>query len=108
MGMMLTAFDYMTNAIFSDPNIGVDAELITMRMAAPQPIRVLLRSPDEIADWNGGSFVVGTVLLEIRIVDVPDLAEADTIRFGGKTYTIRGVPQKDAEGLSWLAQASEI
>lgn len=101
---MATAFDYMTDALFNDPNMTHTAMWRLMGVGTPTEIKVLKRSPDEIAEWNSGSFVVGTLLLEIKIADVPDLTEADTIEIDGVPHTIRGVPQRDAEGLTWLVQ----
>lgn len=105
---MATAFDFMTDALFADPNMTDAAEWRELGVGSPVSIKVLKRAPDQIADWNGGSYVVGTLLLEIKIADVPDLAETDTIEIGGTLYEVKGKPQKDAEGLTWLAQARSV
>ena len=105
---MATAFDFMTDALFNDLNMADDATWQQLGVGSPVAIKVLKRAPDEIADWNGGSYVVGTLFLEIRIADVPNLAETDTITIGGTTYVIKGAPQRDAEGLTWLATAREV
>lgn len=105
---MPTAFDFMTEALFGDPNMAEDAEWRMQGVSPATAIKVLKRTPDEIADWNGGSFVVGTLLLEVKIADVPDLAEGDTITIGVMPYEIKSKPQKDAEGLTWLTQARAV
>lgn len=105
---MATAFDFMTEALFGDPNMADDAEWRMLGVGDPVTTKVLKRAPDEIAEWNGGSYVVGTLLLEIKIADVPDLAETDTIEIGGTLYEVKGKPQKDAEGLTWLTTARAV
>jgi hypothetical protein len=88
----LTAFDLATDSLFSDHSLAVDAHFRLGGTGDLQAIRMIRAMPDRLASFGEGRFVVDTVLLNIRLADVPVLAAGDTVEIAGQLYEIRGTP----------------
>lgn len=94
------------DVLFAAPNIGEQA---TWRPggAGGSPIRVIRRQPDQVVGFGDTRALLPTVLLEMRVVDAPTLAEGDAIVIGGSTFRILAAPKLDALGLVLTAEAAE-
>lgn len=81
--------------------LGVDA-VYTPAGGDPVTIKVMPRRPDEVLDIGETMIVTGTNIFDIRIADIEEPAEGDTLEFKGKTYVVQGPPQaRDPDRLIW-------
>jgi len=101
----MTAFAIATDILFTDPHLSLEAVYRAGGAGAGQPVRVIRRAPDRLANFGEGRFVTESVLLDLRISDVAELAEGDTLEIEGVFYEIRSKPLRDSERLIWAAEA---
>ena len=60
-------------------------------------------------DWGIGSFgetrlLAAATVIEVRTVEVLELAEDDVFEIGGETFVVQGEPVRDGERLVWTAE----
>lgn len=96
----MTAFTAAIDALFGDPHLSV-AATYTPAAGSPVAVRVIWSKSDEV--WHGlqTGLVAPKLVADLRVSDVADPAEDDTIEIGGTTYTVDGAPRRDREGLVW-------
>jgi hypothetical protein len=104
----LTAFDLAMDSLFADQNLAVDALLRVGGTGPALAIRVIRAMPDGFASFGEGRFVVDTVLLNIRLVDVPVLTAGDTVEIVGQLHEVQGTPTRDTDRLAWRAEARAL
>lgn len=96
----MTAFAAAADALFVDPHLSV-AATYTPAAGSPLDVRVIWSKPDEV--WHGlqTGLVAPKLVADLRVSDVADPAEGDTIEIEGVTYTVDGAPMRDRERLVW-------
>lgn len=105
-------FAAAVDAMFSDPVIARDALYRITWHGGSTPVRIILRTPDEITEFNGSRYVSDTMLIDVRVSDVPELAPGNIFELLdasgnslGEWYEIQGEPRRDSERLIWKAEA---
>jgi len=101
----MTAFAHALDILFTDPNLSLAALYRAGGAGAGQPVRVIRRMPDRLANFGEGRFVTDAVMVDLLIAEVPDLAAGDTLEIGNALYELRGQPLRDSERLTWAAEA---
>ena len=98
---MTNAFAMAVTAMFTDPNMAVDATWYEGGVGAGAPVRIITRQPDTTTGFGAAQLWSETMLADIRVADAPTLAEGDTFDIGGDSYTVQGEPKRDREMLIW-------
>ena len=100
----MTAFAFAVGALFEDDNLAKDAIWRAGGAGAGISVRVIVQSPERIADLGGGRFVATGRLLDCRTDEIADLETGDTFEINGETLIVQGEPLHDAEALIWKAE----
>lgn len=100
----MTVFAAAIDDLFADPNLARDAIWRVGGSGEGTPVRVVLRTPDQVTNFGAGRFVTTSRMLDVRTADVPSLDAGDTFEIGAETFTVQGEPLRDAEGLIWSAE----
>jgi hypothetical protein len=103
--MIATAFAAAIDALFADPNLGIDAVYRAGGADPGVPVRVILRRPDRIDVFGETRIATETLVIEVRVSDVAAPASGDTIELDGAVYVIQGEPIRNAERLVWTIEA---
>ncbi len=101
----MTAFAAAIDALFADPNLGLDA---VYRAGGADPavtVRVILRRPDRVGEFGETRIVTETLLIDVRVSEAAAPTEGDTFDVGGVLYVIQGAPIRDAARLVWTVEA---
>jgi hypothetical protein len=96
MSALATALD----ALFADGNIGRDA-VYTPAAGIPFPVRVIARRGDLVSEFAERRVAAATVVLDLRLSEVPDPRAGDRIELGGEVLAVQGAPIRDSERLIW-------
>ena len=104
----MSAFAAAVAALFRDRNMAHDALWRAGGVFEPTPVRVIPRAPDEDVRWGEARARVPTQVFQLRISEVPELADGDTLEVEGVFWRIKGQPQRDAPRLVWTAEAVEL
>ena len=64
-------------------------------------VRVVTKRPDEVLDFGESRVVAATTVAEVRVSEVPDPQEGDTLEIGDAVFVVQGAPRRDAERLIW-------
>ena len=94
--------------LFADPNIARAAIWRAGRIGVGVPVRIVARRPDSVAEFGATRLAVETTLFDLRVSEVPDLAEGDTLDLAGETFVIQGTPRRDAARLVLTAEARPV
>jgi hypothetical protein len=103
----MTAFQEMIDALFADAAL---ARTVTYTPVAglPQTIRAVIRSPDRIVDVREMAIHTPTVVVDVRVSDVPDPNQGDTLTIDTFLYVVQGEPVRDAENLVWTLDCTRL
>lgn len=97
----MTAFENALNQLFTDSNLSVIA---TYAPAAggSSSIRVVRRAPPSLITGGGmySDAVLPAYLIDVRVSDVAQPAEGDTITIGSDTFEVKSF-EYDSEKLAW-------
>lgn len=105
----MTAFAAALGVLFADPNLGTSAIYRAGGVSGGgETVRVVRKAPDQMGNFNGGSFVTDTVELDVLISACPDLAKGDQFDVDGEVFEIVGEPARDAGRLLWRANARAL
>lgn len=99
----MDAFSAAMDAIFADRNMAADAWY--HGDADPRIVRVIRRRPDAVESFGAGQFITDTVLLDVRIADVPELRVGHVFVLDSEEYEVRAEPQRDTRRLVWQVEA---
>ena len=102
---MTTAFAAALEALFADPNLGVDAVYRAGGADPGMPVRVIVQQPDRIGNFGETRIVAATLVIDVRVSEVATPAEGDIIEMNGTVYVVQGEPIRDAERLIWTLEA---
>jgi hypothetical protein len=105
--MVMNAFTAAIDALFTDPNLSVDAIYCAGGGEAPgTTVRAIVRQPDRIGNFGGTRIAAATLVIDVRVSEVAAPAEGDTIEMSGTVYVIQGEPIRDAERLVWTIEGA--
>ena len=101
----MTVFAAAIDTLFFDANLAGDA---VYRAGGADPgiaVKVIVRRPDRIGDFGDTRIASQTMTLDIRVSEIAQPAEGDTLDVDGLTYIIQGEPLRDAERFVWTIEA---
>lgn len=101
----MTVFTAAIDALFADPNLGLDAVYRAGGADPGVPVRVIVRQPDRVGTFGEARIVAATLIIDVRVGELADPAEGDTLDIGGAVFVIQGEPFRDAERLVWTSEA---
>lgn len=104
----MSGFAAPVDALFRNPVLGVDALYRSGGAGEPVPVRAIRRAPDRIASFTEGRFVTDSVIIDLRVAEVPGLARGDTLEIAGALFEVMSDPVRDGERLIWSAEARAI
>jgi len=97
----MSVFEAALGRIFGHPSMAVAAVWISATTSEERPIRVIRRAPDRITDFGAGRFVSETMIVDVRLSDLPDPRPGDLIVIGSDSFILQGEPIRDRERLIW-------
>jgi len=75
----MSVFALAVDAMFDDPNLGIDAIWRAGGAEEGLPVRIRYRSPEGIVGLQGNQFDLNAMLLDIRLSEVAEPAEGDVV-----------------------------
>lgn len=100
----MTAFHLGLAVLFANADLAKPATYYAGGVGAGVPIRVVVKSPDEIHEYGAARILVDTVVADILVSAVAGLSEGDHVEFGAVRYAVQGAPRRDALRLIWTAE----
>ena len=100
----MTAFSDALDRLFTDPHLSAGATYRAGGTGTPKTVRVILRRPDRLDTFGATAIVSETLIADVRVGEVPALAEGDTFEIDGTTYRVQGEPVRGAGRLWWTAE----
>jgi len=98
----MSVFAAAMDRIYANPSMAVAAVWIsTTTTSEERPISVIRRAPDRITEFGAGRFVSDTMMVDVRVSDLPDPRPGDLIVIGADSFTVQGEPVRDRERLIW-------
>jgi hypothetical protein len=97
----MSVFEAALDRIFGNPSMAVAGLWISATTSEERPIRVIRRAPDRITEFGAARFVSETLMVDVRVSDLPDPRPGDLIVIGTDSFTIQGEPTRDRERLIW-------
>ena len=97
----MRAIEIAIDALFADPNIARDALYRAQATGETRTVRIVTKRPDEVLDFGDSRVVTATTVAEVRVSEVPEPREGDTLEIGDAVFVVQGVPRGDAERLIW-------
>ena len=97
----MSVFDAALGRIFGNTSMAVAAVWISAATSEERPIRVIRRAPDRITEFGAARLVSDTMMVDVRLSDLPDPRPGDLLVIGSDSYTIQGEPMRDRERLVW-------
>jgi hypothetical protein len=65
------------------------------------PVKVILKSPDQIIDFREAQIHTPTNMMEVRVTEIAKPKAGDEIIFDGASYRVQGEPVQDMHHLVW-------
>ena len=97
----MNVFAAAMDRIFANPSMAAAGVWISATTSEERPIRVIRRAPDRITEFGAGRFFSDTMMMDVRVSDLPDPRPGDLIVIGAESFTIQGEPVRDRERLIW-------
>ncbi len=97
----MTVFAAAMDRIYANPSMAAAAVWISATTSEERPIRIIRRAPDRITEFGAARFVSDTLMMDVRVSDLPDPRPGDLIVIGVDNFTIQGEPVRDRERLIW-------
>lgn len=97
----MTVFAAAVDRIYANPSMAVAALWISGASSEERPIRVIRRAPDRITEFGAARFVSDSMMVDVRVFDLPDPCAGDLIVVGTESFTVQGEPVRDSERLIW-------
>ena len=97
----MNAFAAAMDRIYANPSMAAAAVWISATTSEERPIRVIRRAPDRITEFGAARFVTDTMMVDVRVSDLPEPRTGDLIVIGADSFTIQGEPVRDRERLFW-------
>jgi hypothetical protein len=96
----MSAFQEMIDALFSNSSLAQDI-VYTPVAGTARTIRAVIQSPDRIVDVREMAIHTPTLVVDVRVSDVPDPNQGDTLTIDTFLYVVQGEPVRDTENLVW-------
>jgi hypothetical protein len=97
----MNVFAAAMDRIYANPSMAAAAVWISATTSEERSIRVIRRAPDRITEFGAARFVSDTMMMDVRVSDLPDPRPGDLIVMGADSFTIQGEPVRDRERLIW-------
>ena len=97
----MNVFAAAMDRIYSNPSMAAAAVWISAITSEERPIRVIRRAPDRITDFGAGRFVSDTMMVDVRVSDLPDPRPGDLIVIGTDSFTVQGEPVRSQPTARW-------
>ncbi|QYX56837.1 hypothetical protein K1T73_17695 [Roseovarius sp. SCSIO 43702] len=97
----MNVFSAATDRIFANPSMAVAALWISGTTSQESSIRVIRRAPDRITAFGAARLMSDTMVLDVRVSDLPDPRPDDLIVIDTDSFTIQGEPLRDSDRLIW-------
>ena len=97
----MNAFAAAMDRIYANPSMAAAAVWISATTLEERPIRVIRHAPDRITEFGAARFVSDTMMVDVRVSDLPEPRTGDLIVIGADSFTIQGEPVRDRERLIW-------
>ena len=97
----MPVFAAAMDRIFIHAAMATPALWISATTSEERPIRVIARAPDRITEFGAGRFVSDTMVVDVRLSDLPAPHPGDLIVIGADSFMIQGEPIRDRERLIW-------
>ena len=97
----MNVFAAAMDRIYANPSMAVAALWISASTSEERMIRVNRRAPDRITEFGAGRFVSDTMMVDVRVSELPEPRPGDLIIIGADSFTIQGEPVRDRERLIW-------
>ena len=97
----MTVFAAAMDRIYANPSMAAAAVWISATTSEERPIRVIRRAPDRITEFGAGRFVSDSMMVDVRVSDLPAPRTSDLIVIGADSFIIQGKPVRDSERLIW-------
>lgn len=97
----MSVFAAAMDRIFSHAAMAVPALWISASTSEERRVRIIRRAPDRVIDFGAGRFVSDTMVVDVRVADLPDPRPGDLIVIGTDSHVIQGEPLRDRERLIW-------
>jgi len=105
----MTAFDAMLDAVYSDPNMALDADYLPDGdIAQRQLVRIRLLRPDATYSFDGEAVGIETARVKVRVSEVADLSSGDVFVCDGVSYRVSGLPKRNVRRTEWTCDAPEV
>ncbi len=104
----MSAFAAAIDLLFEDQNMAVDALHRAGGEGSGTPVRVIRKAPDQLANFGDSRFVTDTLTIDLRVAEVPTLAQGDTIEIAGELFEVRSEPVRDRERLVWSTEGRTL
>lgn len=97
----MSVFSAAIDTIFTDPNMAADAVWRTGGALPGVPVRLIRDMPDEVQAYGVSRVVSDTLIVSVRVSEVPSPKKGDICQFDGEIYVVQSAPRRDREGLVW-------
>lgn len=97
---MSTAFAAAVDVLFADPNLSVPGTFTASPLGSPIAVRVVLTQNDPIIQFGEVGVRSPGVKLLLKVTEVGNPKEGDTVTVGSTTYIIRDA-RRDPHNLEW-------
>jgi hypothetical protein len=101
--MIGNAFAAAIDILFRDPNLARDAVHVSGG-GVETAVRIITRQPDRLLELGETRLRVDTVMIDVRLAEVPELRPGDAFVIAGEAYLVQGEPARDSERLVWTAE----
>ena len=103
---MLSAFSEAIDVVFTDDNVTEDAVWRVGGTGVGVPVRVIRKSPNEIASFGASRAILPSVIIAVRGSEVATPASGDTVQIDAIAFDVIAEPRRDSLGLVWECEAA--
>lgn len=104
----MSAFAAALDSLFTDPSLARTALYRSGGLGDGVSVRVIAKRNDQISEFSDISIVSATARFDLRVSEVPEPLEGDTITLDGETFIIQGEPIRDTERLIWTVDTRPL
>ncbi|WP_339862509.1 head-tail joining protein [Thalassospira alkalitolerans] len=104
----MSVFVAALDSLFIDPSLARTATYRSGGLSDGVSVRVIAKRNDQISEFSDISIVSATARFDLRVSEVPEPLEGDTITLDGETFIIQGEPIRDTERLIWTVDTRPL
>jgi hypothetical protein len=97
----MTAHTIAIDAIFTDPNMAVDATYLARSGGPAVTVRVIRRNPDQGSEFGGAGIVSDSQRIDVRVSEVPAAQVEDRYIIDGEAFIVQSEPMRDRGRFVW-------